>query len=240
MLITDQNLPKFEPDIYNRIAMNDLVTYAVFFLSQSGREINTEDIVATCFLLFPKRFQLRTYPQWPDSEVVSKRWVDCRHRGLILGKTATGFSLTPTGLKLAEKVSEQLTGQRPHFNRPGSNKVSGETRTRAGRFVKSLEHSDAFKLYSSEQEQAKISEFDFRSMLLCTMESSAVTLSKNLEQFKQYVAVYERNDLISFLDFCARKFAHLLTESPGQKKNYWGCLKRRKMALGSSNILSLR
>jgi hypothetical protein len=40
---------------------------------------------------------------------------------LILGKTATGFSLTPTGLKLAEKVSEQLTGQRPHFNRPGSN-----------------------------------------------------------------------------------------------------------------------
>ena len=131
MLTTDQNLPKFESDIYNRIAMNDLVTYAVYYLSQSGKEINTEDIVAACFLLFPKRFQLRTYPQWPDSEVVSKRWVDCRHRGLILGKTATGFSLTPNGLKLAEKVSEQLTGKRPHFTRPGLNKVGVEKRTRA-------------------------------------------------------------------------------------------------------------
>lgn len=171
--------------------------------------------------------------------MVSKRWVDCRHRGLILGKTATGFSLTPTGLKLAEKVSEQLTGQRLHFNRPGSNKVSGETRTRAGRFVKSLEHSDAFKLYSAEQEQARISEFDFRSMLLCTMESSAVTLSKNLGQFKQYVGVYERTDLINFLDFCARKFAHLLTESSGETEKHRGGMKRQKIKCGKTMSIEI-
>lgn len=229
MLEPNQSLPTFSPEIYSRIAMNDLVTYAVYHLSQSGKEINTEDIVAACFLLFPKRFQMRTYPQWPDSEVVAKRWVDCRHRGLILGKTATSFSLTPTGLSLAEKVSEQLTGKRPHFNRPGSNKVSGETRTRAGRFVKSLENSDAYKLFCSQQEEAKISEFDFRSMLLCTMESSASTLSKNLDQFKQYVAVYERTDLIVFLDFCAKKFTHLLTEASGDTEKYRGGMKRQKI-----------
>ncbi len=61
MFEPNQNLPTFAPEIYTRIAMNDLVVYAVYYLSQSGKEINTEDIVATCFLLFPKRFQLRTY-----------------------------------------------------------------------------------------------------------------------------------------------------------------------------------
>jgi len=229
MIEPNQNLPVFAPEIYDRIAMNDLVTYAVYYLSQSGKEINTEDIVAACFLLFPKRFQLRTYPQWPDSEVVGKRWVDCRHRGLILGKTATGFSLTPKGVALAEKVSEQLTGKRPHFTRQGLNKVSGEKRTRAGRFVDSLEKSDAYKLYSSQGERANISEFDFRSMLLCTMESSASTLRGNLEQFKQYVAVYQRNDLINFLDFSARKFLHLLTEVSGEEGKYRGGMKRQKI-----------
>lgn len=44
--------PKFSHEIYGRIALNDLVTYAVYFLSQSGGEINAEDIVAACFKLF--------------------------------------------------------------------------------------------------------------------------------------------------------------------------------------------
>lgn len=229
MLNNSQGLPKFSPEIYTQIAMNDLVVYVVYYLSQSGTEINTEDIVATCFLLFPKRFQLRTYPQWPDSEVVSKRWVDCRHKGLILGKTATGFSLTPNGLKLAEKVSDQLTGKRPHFTRPGLSKVGADKRTRAGRFVEALEKSEAYRLFKAQYEQAKISEFDFRSMLLCTMESSATTLRTNLEQFKQYVAIYQRDDLTAFLDFCAKKFAHLLFEATGDKDKYRGGMIRQKI-----------
>lgn len=76
MKLLETELPKFSPEIYGRIAMNDLVTYAVFFLSQSGGEISAEDIVAACFKLFPERFQLRGYSQWPDSTVVNKRWVD--------------------------------------------------------------------------------------------------------------------------------------------------------------------
>jgi hypothetical protein len=50
MIASDIQFPKFPPEIYGRIALNDLVTYAVYFLSQNGGEINAEDIVATCFL----------------------------------------------------------------------------------------------------------------------------------------------------------------------------------------------
>jgi len=81
MIAKEMQFPKFPPEIYGRIALNDLVTYAVYFLSQGGGEINAEDIVAACFKLFPERFQLRGYSEWPDLTVVNKRWLDCRDKG---------------------------------------------------------------------------------------------------------------------------------------------------------------
>ncbi len=190
------DLPKFNPEIYTQIALNDLVIYSVNYLFDQGIEITTEDIVASCFLLFPKRFSLRKYPTWPDSTVVNKRWLDCRNKGWITGSAAHGFKMTPEGIKIAEKVGKALGGQRPLHG------VPAEMKTRAGRFVHSIETSDAFLQYRKPANNSKISEFDFRSMLLCTMESSASTLEKNLRLFKQYVSIYDRKDLLEFLSFC--------------------------------------
>ncbi|MBM4223768.1 MAG: hypothetical protein FJ167_03030 [Gammaproteobacteria bacterium] len=229
MKLLETDLPKFEPDIYGRIAMNDLVTYAVYFLAQDGREISAEDIVAACFKLFPERFHLRGYAEWPDSTVVNKRWVDCRDKGLLHGSTAEGFSLTPKGLALAEKTAAVLTGKRQHFARPGTRNVGGEMRTRAGRFVRALEGSDAFKAYSIDAEAPRISEFDFRNMLLCTMESSASTLRSNLDQFKQHASLYQRDDLLKFLNFCQTKFTKLLNEGATEEPKFRGGMIKQKL-----------
>jgi hypothetical protein len=210
MITAETRFPKFPPETYGRIAMNDLVTFAVYFLSQAGSEINAEDIVAACFKLFPERFQLRGYPEWPDSTVVNKHWLDCRDKGYIHGSAAGGFSLTAKGLELAERTSAILSGQQRLFRKPGLEKVSGEMRTRAGRFVRSLEASEAFQKYSTEGPSVNISEFNFCDMLLCTTESSQRVLRNNLEQFSQFASLYQRTDLVEFLNHCRRKFGTLL------------------------------
>jgi len=229
MIANETELPKFPPELYGRIALNDLVTFAVYFLSQTGGEINAEDIVAACFKLFPERFQLRGYPAWPDSTVVNKRWLDCRDKGYLHGSTAGGFSLTAKGLELAEKTAAILSGKQRLFKKPGLEKVSAEMRTRAGRFVRSLETSEAFQKFSTDGPSAQIGEFDFRNMLLCTMESSPATLRSNLDQFRQYAALYQRNDLLQFLDFCREKFAGLLREATGETGKYRGGMARQKI-----------
>jgi hypothetical protein len=205
------------------------VTYSVYFLSQSDLEISAEDIVAACFLLFPDRFALRGYPQWPDSSVVNKRWVDCRKKAFITGSTAHGFSLTPKGLELAEKVGKTLEGKRPLSTSATSGRVRTETRTRAGRFIRAIEESDAYKSFKEAGELAIISEFDFRNMLLCTMESSSSTLRSNIGQFMQHSAVYKRRDIETFLEFCQRKFAHILADGTATSSQYEGGMLRRKV-----------
>jgi hypothetical protein len=119
-----------------------------------------------------------------------------------------GFKLTPKGFRFAEKVGKTLGGLRPIVRR-----VPTEVKTRAGRFVRSIETSDAFIHYRKNGRNSRISEFEFRSMLLCTMESSSETLKRNLDQFREYVSIYNRRDLSSFLDLCEDRFSQLLASS---------------------------
>jgi hypothetical protein len=88
--------------------------------------------------------------------------------------------------------------------------VSNEEKIKAGKVIKFVEKSDAYRLYVKNGKQAKISEFDFRNMLFATMESSAETLTRNVILFKRYADIHNRNDLINFYDFCETHFANLL------------------------------
>jgi hypothetical protein len=67
MLNDLEELPHFSPEIYTQIAMNDLVAYAVYYLSQSGNEINTEGnqsdgsrLIAGNYLFLASRFCWRS------------------------------------------------------------------------------------------------------------------------------------------------------------------------------------
>jgi len=94
--------------------------------------------------------------------------------------------------------------------------VSKEEKVKAGKFVHLMERSDAYIHYKKNGKNSKIGEFDFRSLLLCTMESSRETLVKNMELFKGYAVIYNRQDLLVFLSHCEDRFSYLLV--PPQKQ----------------------
>jgi hypothetical protein len=204
---TRKDLPAFDPAVYVKITLTDLTVFAIHVLHSQGLDLDAEEIISACFLMFPKRFSLRKYPHWPDSAVVGRRWGDLREKGYLVGTTATGFKLTAKGFRHAAKVGKMLGGGTSPKSR-----VNVEVRTKAGRYVRAVETSEAFVHFKKKGRKAKINEFDFRSMLLCTMESSPATLARNLEQFKEYVQLYERKDLFAFLEYCEVKFSYLLVE----------------------------
>jgi hypothetical protein len=88
--------------------------------------------------------------------------------------------------------------------------VSKEERVKAEKIVRAMERSDAYKIYSKNGHNAKLSEFDFRNMLFATMESTPETLIRNVNLFKGSASIHNRQDLIKFLDFCEVNFSSLL------------------------------
>ncbi len=209
--------PKFDPNIYSKVTLNDLVVYSIYYLHKQGSEITSEDIISACFVLFPKRFSMRKYPQYPDSGMVSRRWSDCKSKGYLRGSATKGFQITARGIKRAEKIEKSLGKPMKPDRVPKSKtkkplaapaqSVHPELKAHAKKYVRSIEMSDAYKHY---KKNLPLNEFDFRSLLLCTMESPPATLARNLNQFKEYVNIHNRKDLLSFLEFCEGKFSSLL------------------------------
>jgi hypothetical protein len=222
-------LSPVQPASYSGIGMNDLVCYAVFRIASVGGEITAEHIVAACFRLFPEKFHLRGYPEWPDSTVVNKRWLDCRSKGYLTGSTARGFRLSPAGLAVAKRTSEVLSADIAPAASEKTSRYEAESRTRAGRFVAALENSKAYGVYLDAGNVSSLGEFDLREMLLCPMESPAKTLFSNLQQLRSHAEVYGRTDLIGFLDACGARLDQLLA-APGDKQSkiQKGMIRRRR------------
>jgi hypothetical protein len=103
-----------------------------------------------------------------------------------------------------EKTQFQKADSIPPIN------VTREEKERAGKFTRMMEKSDAYIHYKKNGSNSKINEFDFRSLLLCTMESSPETLARNVKLFKNYAGIHNRQDLTTFLVFCEEKFSYLL------------------------------
>lgn len=91
-----------------------------------------------------------------------------------------------------------------------ANHVSREEKAKAKKVIRLMELSDAYRHYKKNGSKSRISEFDFRSLLLCTMESPPETLARNVNLFRGYVNIHNRRDLTNFLNFCEESFASLL------------------------------
>lgn len=202
-------MTRYDPKSYIDSSLDELVTYSVSILSNEGKEATFENIVAKSYELFPEKFSLVGYPQWPDSSRVNKSWLRCRTDfKYIQGTVKTGFSLTSKGLEIVEKVQKRL-------NRPASEKnIISKKRTRARtkeeQFMNEIERSEVFKKYLRDRESVEISHFEFSDVLYCTLESSPKALSDHLEKLKEYAQTYNRNDVTNFLLFLERKFSELL------------------------------
>lgn len=223
-------MPKtmFDSQIYRRISYDDLVTYCVYSLERSKKQPTFENLVAECFRLFPARFHLPGYPEWPDSSQIEKTWVRCRtDKGYIKGSKAKGFSITAKGLEIANRLEKlfKVTGKTKRTKEFG---MKGDARTRSGRFVRQLENSMAFQRFLKKGEKADISEHEFCDLIYCMIDSLPNIKRGNLKELKYHISVYKREDLKDFLKFCERKFEDLLYPESRDSKRYIGGMMKQK------------
>ncbi len=224
----ETNMTKFVPNLYRDISLDELVTYSIFILLEESKEATFENIVAKCFELFPEKFSLVGYPQWPDSTRVTKSWLRCRTDfKYIKGTVKSGFKLTSKGLEVIERVQRRL--KRPVSEKIIVSQKKARERSKEEQFISELEKSEVFKRYLIDNEKMEISHFEFCDMLYCTLESSPKALKDNLEKLKGYAQKLNNNEVLKFLIYSENKLPHLLKSNP-KKIRYIGGMMKRKVA----------
>jgi len=191
----------YEENTYTKVALQDLILFGVYSVLEKGEICTFERLVAECFNNFPKVFGFKRFPQWPDSLRFDRPIRTLRERGLITGGVRTYFRLTEAGLKKALRVEQALNTRVCRKKR----KPTGN-RSIDDRIVAHLKSSRLFNSFLKNAGSVSISEWEFRELLRCTMESPTKVVKENLDYYKDVAKKYDEEQLLKFLCWCEQKF----------------------------------
>lgn len=201
----------YSEEAYLQLGQDDLLVAALASVETTSGRVTFERLVVQCFNMFPKKFELEGYPEWPNASVVNKAWLRCRtDKKLISGSVAEGLRLTPKGIMVADKVLQRLKMPAQPGGVDTTITKKGSKQTATGRVVRHVEASKAYRLYSQSRSLDQVSEHDMCELLYGMYESDSETLQTNLAVIKGHVEQFGRQDLRAFLDLIERHFVKRL------------------------------
>jgi hypothetical protein len=100
--------PQITQDKYASLPTGELVLFAIQQLHADGVSATLEEIVSTCFKLFPHRFALKNYFYWPDSAHVAQALKYSKEKGYVKETPIEGFILRPAGRQLARQAAKAM------------------------------------------------------------------------------------------------------------------------------------
>jgi len=209
-----QDLEPFPPHLYEGINLNWLVLYAVGVLEERKVDLSFEHIVAAAFRLFPRKFSLLGYPEYPDAKRVHDALcLRCAYkdRQWLLGKKSQGFAFTERGRQ--ELATAQQALKRGSLTR---RKAFSQTR-RLEMFLAEVRAAPAYAKYS-KGESDKVSEAECCHVLQGTLGSNRRVLADNLTKLKAMATELEQKDIVAFMEWLAPVFARFLEREERREK----------------------
>jgi len=201
-------LTKIQPlpeEKYAPIDLDHLLMYAVGHLKEIGADLSFENIIVAAYRLFPRKFSLVGYPEYPDAKRAHKCLRRCTYktRRWLGGKERQGFTLTDKSGAIIQKARSMLA----LAARRGAGPIS-RTR-RKERILTELESSIGY-LKAIRGKADSVSEGEFCFMLQGTLDSSGETLRSNLDALKRYAGEQGRGDIQKVLTRLENRFAPFL------------------------------
>lgn len=197
----------FPEETYQNLSVNDLILYAIYSLEAKNIEKTFPNIVVESFTLFPKKFNLQGYPQYPDSEIADrplrKMSETSNPKRYIEGGRGTEYKITDVGWERLNKLKDIFElGKK---DRDIMNKKIEERRYKMRKVINLTEKHLLFDQYLKNGENIDIPESLLRDLLFATMETSHEKLREKMNILLEYCKTLGKNDLEKFLIFCRNK-----------------------------------
>jgi len=207
------SLTPYPSSKYQGITLDRLVAVGINRLVIAGIESTFDNVVVVLHKLFPDKFSLVSFPEYPDSiRVDNTLRLDCRHSQYVTGSRPNGFDLTEVGKIAAEDTLKQIeSGKRTNITA----EPTGERRNRATLLIRETRNSDAFRKFKLGQPLFK---YDICDVLHGSLDTEESVLKQNLHTLQTYAKmlqpIREYRDLaqsvLQFLDFIMDHWEELM------------------------------
>jgi hypothetical protein len=188
---------------YKDIDLNSLVVYVIDFLGKNGISLSFENICVATFLMFPKKFSLLDFDEYPDTTRVNRVLLHLRpkYENLAEGNVKSGFILTERG-KLKVKTARSLLNQESKAEH-----IETRPKFEDNRIIE-VKDTIAFKKYNEGNfDELQIDEvYGF-------LQATPYTSKKNIRQLLNQILsiAKDKNDtnLEGFINSIKKKFGYL-------------------------------
>ena len=182
-------------------------------LAENGVKLSFENIVVACFRLFPAKYSLQNYPEFPDSYAVHNslnlhmQYAKGSSRHWVQGNKRQGYVITPQGRIAMERYLWVLgkKGNGREIRRQGE----GEKR-----FLELILSSDAYKKFI-EGRKDEISEEEVCFMLRFPVGADPRLASQQLAKAQKVAADSEKKNLVRLLKEVAESHSNLFAWKGG-------------------------
>jgi len=207
------DLTPFPPHVYEGINLDWLVLYAVGAIDERKVDLSFEHVVVAAFRLFPKKFSLLAYPDYPDAKRVHDALWRCtlKNRQWVLGKTSQGFAFSERGRQELE-LARQALKRGPSLQK----KTFSQTR-RIEKLLAEVRAAPAYAKYSQGTPD-KVSEAECCHVLQGTLDSERRILANNLTKLTGMADELGQKDVVVFMDWLGARFARFLERGEGHGK----------------------
>ena len=177
---------------------NDRLTiYVVGVLEEKGIEPTFDKIVVSTFKLFPERFSLLGFIEYPDGKRVSDALLHCAYKtkAWLIGSAQSGYKISEKGKSYLEQTKKILNKELEL-----SRKYETKAKRKEKNFIDSLKKTSAYKKYLNKKEnEIKVNEII--DILRIPKYSSKKNFEKNLGRYLSYAKILGDKSTEDFLEF---------------------------------------
>ncbi|MDC0242364.1 hypothetical protein OAK22_01780 [Nitrosopumilus sp.] len=174
------NLKKYNPEQYVGESIDPLVVVSLFKLYESQESTSMESIAVTAFKLFPDKFSMTQFPEYPDYMRVFTA-VRMHLKKYVEGDMKkNSFLLNGKGRIYAEEILERIESGTGSSSKPKKE----FKRKKNTKLILAVTKTTGFKKFE-DKNLDKINRFDICETLHCTTEASDEHLRTNLATLQQ-------------------------------------------------------
>jgi len=194
---------EFGDNNYLDVAQWRLVLYALATLEFEDKETTIDDIAVRSYNIFPKKFSMLAYPEYPDQMRVGRELARAYSFGFIKErkrktddkhKRAKSYKLTPEG-------EAELDDIKARIEAPLDQTKVKDGRSKDEAILKQLEKSMLYQGYQKSK-SIQVKEYLFKHMLFLPTDADEKNVRKALEYMKTLCRANGRDDLLTFLTYC--------------------------------------
>ena len=201
------NIQSIEFAKYQNIDLDHLTMYTIGILDELNVDLSYENVVVAAFKLFPQKFSLNGFEDYPDSDRTRNSLNRCTmNKKWLGGKALHGFEIIEKSKYIISDSKKKILGI-------SINKQNIKSKTRRKELILSeIKKTSAFQKYINSDID-EINESDICYLLQGTLDTKKSILLDNFILLKLYAKELKSREILGFIKILEENFKYFFATS---------------------------